>query len=223
MRKLVIACVAVALVGAACSTDTSETADETTSTIADGAASVTTTAAPSDTTASSEQTTTTVVAPPTSAASEPSIDRCVVGTWELDSQKFFEDVLATMPPDEMIGEFEHVGGAYLLTVGADGTFESRRADWAFAVTSDLGDFELTINSSQSGTYELDGDVLSTTTESGEALEVEIKVDGVPFEFPGGGSPIEPPEAEFAGAIVSCNGDSLTATAEGFSSTWSRIG
>ena len=43
------------------------------------------------------------------------------------------------------------------------------------------------------------------------------VDGEPFTFPGGVTPFEPPQAEFTGATVSCDGDTLAATAEGFTS------
>lgn len=224
MKRLVIACTLIALVASACSSDSTESDESTTTTVSgDAAGSATTVASASTSTSAAPATTTTVAAASTTGAAAAGLESCVIGTWEMDSDKFFEDVVALAPSDGIEGEFVHVGGAYLLIIGGDGSFEAKRDNWAFAVTSDFGDLEVVINASQSGTYELDGDMLSTRVEPGEPPEMAIKIDGEPFEFPGGGLPIAPPEAEFSGATVTCDGDILTATAQGFASVWSRSG
>ena len=84
---------------------------------------------------------------------------------------------------------------------------------------------LRLNDVQTGTYSFDGAVLTTRLEAGEPAEIEILVDGVPFELPGGRAPFEPPAAEFEGAVVSCDGDVMTSSSaiDPFTSTWMRVG
>ncbi len=211
MKKIALV-LALALIMAACSSGTSS--DTTIAAV--GGGSATTTAASGGTTA-----TTATPATTTSAAQQTSsLESCVVGTWVLDPVAFFEEVLALQPTDGLDGEFVFVSGEYILVIGSDGSFESRRDDWSFAVMSDAGDLQVTVNDSDSGTWSLDGDVLSTAVTPGDPPEIEILIDGQPFEFPGG-VPFEPPEAEFTGATVACDGDMLSATAEGYTSVWMR--
>lgn len=219
MKHLAPLFLALAMLLAACSTAaTDETTTTTTS--ASGTPSTTTTSTGGDGT-----TTTTVAKTTTTAASEASdgVSSCVIGVWELDAETFFEQLLAAMPADEQLGEFAVVDGRYVLTVNADGTFSNDREDWTLGVESEFGAMEIRINSSQSGTYVVDGDQLSTTVAAGDPPEIEISVDGQPMNLPGGVSPISPPEAEFSGATIACQGDSLTATVDEFSSTWKRVG
>lgn len=219
MKHLAPLFLALAMLLAACSTAaTDETTTTTTS--ASGTPSTTTTSTGGDGT-----TTTTVAKTTTTAASEASdgVSSCVIGVWELDAETFFEQLLAAMPADEQLGEFAVVDGRYVLTVNADGTFSNDREDWTLGVESEFGAMEIRINSSQSGTYTVDGDQLSTTVAAGDPPEIEISVDGQPMNLPGGVSPISPPEAEFSGATIACQGDSLTATVDEFSSTWKRVG
>jgi hypothetical protein len=216
MKRLVIACTLLAVTAAACSSDSTDADTSTTTTVTaatQGADETTTTAATSTSEAST-----------TAASSEPasgSLETCVVGRWVLDPVAFFESVLAETPQEGLDGEFAFIDGEYVLIIDADGTFQSLREDWSFAVTSDFGNLEATVNDADVGTWSLDGDVLSTTIEPGEPAEIAILVDGQPFVFPGGVAPIEPPEAKFTGATVACDGDTLSATAEGFTSEWAR--
>ncbi len=216
VRRIVILMLVAALGVAACGSDGG----------AEDSAPDTTTTEPS-----SQETTTTVAAATTttSAAStttEPGavgdLASCVVGSWELDSEAFFDDLLATLPPDEQVGEFSVVGGAYRIMAGADGTWVNERDGWTFLVTSEFGDLQLTIDDRQMGTWSIDGDILSTTLEPGEAPEVSVLVDGAPVDFPAGTLPIEAPDAEFSGAAITCAGDTMTASFGGFTSMWSRV-
>ena len=223
MKRLVIVCTLLAMLGAACSSNSTDADTQTATTTAApsdasdaGAGETTTTAAAASTT---EATTTTAAPEPASG----SLETCVVGRWVLDPVAFFEDVLAEQPQQGIDGEFAFVDGEYVLIIDADGTFQSLRDNWSFAVTSDFGNLEVTVNDSDIGTWSLQGDMLTTTVEPGEPAEIAITVDDQPFVFPGGVSPIEPPEAEFTGATVACDGDTLSATAEGFTSEWARSG
>jgi hypothetical protein len=146
-----------------------------------------------------------------------------VGVWELDSDAFLAAVTEAAADEAGdVGEFTFGGGSYRLTVGADGTFVDERTDWTLLVVSDFGDLAVTINDRNEGTYTLEGDVLSTTIDMGEAPEVTFLVDGLPVEFPAGTSPVQPPAAEFTGASVTCDGDAMSAFFDGFTSEWLRI-
>jgi hypothetical protein len=222
MRRSVAVCIAIALTAVSCSSGAAQpdASSDVTELPADNA--VTTTAAAVATTdAAAATTTTTEPAPAAQQEPSSSVAECVVGTWELESQRFFDDLLASMPPEEIEGEFTYVSGAYRLIVGSDGSFVNERDMWTFAVTSDLGDVEFTITDRQGGTYTLDANELSTVVEPSDPPEVTIKVDGEVLVVPGGGSPIAPPEAEFTGAVVTCEGDMMVASTEELSSYWTR--
>ena len=216
MRRIAVA-IAVLLAATACSASGDDT---TTTTVPAGAASGTTTttvAVTTTTVAGPETTTTTTVAAGSDLAS------CVVGTWELDSDAFLAAVTEAAADEAGdVGEFTFGGGSYRLTVGGDGTFIDERVDWTLLVVSDFGDLSVTINDRNEGTYTLEGDVLSTTIDMGEAPEVTFLVDGVPVEFPAGTSPVQPPAAEFTGATVTCAGDAMSAFFDGFTSEWLRV-
>ena len=219
MKHLAPLVLAVAVLLAACSTAATDETTTTTSSPSGTTATTTTSAAGGATTTTSGESTTTTAASPANG----DVSACVIGMWELDAESFFEQLLAAMPPDEQLGEFSVVDGRYVLTVNADGTFSNDREDWTLGVQSEFGAMEIRINSSQSGTFTLEGDQLSTTVAAGDPPDVEISVDGQPMNLPGGVSPIAPPEADFSGATVACQGDTLTATVDEFTSTWKRVG
>lgn len=226
MKRLFILLSALALVVAACSSD--DSGDTTTTSAGGGADESTTTADASSTTSTS----TTAAAAETTTTTEggggstAGLAECVVGTWLLDSEAFFE-AIEEAAAQEGVDGFEAVSGEYLLTVSGDGTFMVEQIDWGFEMTSEFGDLELVVNSTSTGTWTIDGDVLSTMVDAGGERDIAMLVDGEPFEFPGGNSPIEPPEAEFTGAVVSCDGDMLSATNPqdeiAFTSEWDRVG
>jgi len=140
----------------------------------------------------------------------------------LDTAEFFQTMLDELG-DEGFEDIVVTGGTYALTIGADGTFIDERKDWSFTASTEFGDVELVINDRNEGTFTLDGDVLSTTVDMGEPPDVTILIDGVPFETPGGVSPITPPDASFTGATVTCTADTLTSTYQGTSVGWTRAG
>lgn len=213
MRRTMIVMVSIALAVAACSSDPVDT----TTTAASGAAAESTTTISGDGATTTEATAETTTTQAVDRAGD--IEQCVVGEWELDSEGFFNVVMAEV--EEAEGEFEYVGGQYLLFISDDGSFTNERRDWTFGFISDMGDFEVRINHVQTGTWMIDGDLLTTVSGVSEPPVIEFFIDGEPFLFPGGVSPVAPPEAEFEGATVACDGDTLSATVEGLTSTWSR--
>ena len=217
MKHLAVLALVGALVATACSA--SETDETTTTAPASGAVSSTTTT----TTMPPTPTTTTTATTTTTVAADTATDgtQCVVGEWELDADRFFTEGIAADPSAGIDGEIAFAGGAYLLIVSADGTFQAIRDDWSFAVTGEQGELQVIVNDADEGTWSLDGDLLSTVVIGGDPPEITFLVDGEPFTFPGGLTPFEPPEAEFTGATVVCEGDVLAATAEGFTSYWTR--
>lgn len=222
MKKIGIAAV-VMLVAAACS---SSSTDATTTTVGGGDGGATSTSAAPGTTGApgtTAATTTTTEAPP----DEPSADGlagCVLGTWELDSEHFFDQIADGLNQEDEDVEFEFLGGAYQIAAMPDGTFTASRIDWSFGGMTEFGDIEITMNHNQVGTYTIDGDTMSTVIPAGgDPADLEIKVDGVPFDFPGGINPIEPPDASFESAVPDCDDEALIVTADGYSSIWNRIG
>lgn len=216
MRRFTILFAALAVVAAACSS--SPASSDTTTTSGGGGQEPTTTAqdsgAPATTTTTSMAETTT-----TSGAGAGALESCVVGRWVLDPAAFFDQIMAS--EEEIDGEFAFLGGEYVLNIEEDGTFTSTRDNWMFAVTSDFGDLQVTVNESDVGTWTFNGNVLTTTLQPGDPAEIEILVDGQPLVLPGGVAPFEPPEVEFTGAAVSCDNDTLTATFDGNDSVWTR--
>lgn len=213
MKKLAVV-VVLAIVAVSCSSSGSDDGSSTTTTVAVSGAS---TAPPSD---SGSTTTTAVPTPP--PAGEGGLDECIVGSWDLESQPFFDQIAASLAGSDAPGDFEHVGGVYRITASPDGTFLDERIDWTFAVRTDDGDMELTINHTQTGTYTVEDGMMTTSIPSGgDAPEVAISIDGVPFNIPGGTIRFDPPAVSLDSAVATCDGDTLTISYEGFTSTWSR--
>lgn len=204
MRKMSLMIV-VAIVAVACS-PASESGSEETSAVE----VVSTTVAPAPTTTATPSTTTTR-APLTGAA-------CVTGSWELDSESFFAEVTSG---EESPGEFRYVGGAYLVSLGDDGSASEQRDDWTFLVRTDFGDLVIMVNATAQGAYTVDDDVLSLDLEQSSDDDVEVFIDGLPIEMPDGGAPVAIPDASFDNAPFTCSQDTLVTTIDGVTSTWRR--
>lgn len=213
MRRATIA-LAIVLVAAACSSD-GGAADETTTTVVSGGAT-SSTEAPS----ASTSTTSTTGAPQGSGGGA----ECLVGTWNLDAEAFFEAITASMSAAELQGaSFAHVGGVYQAVIEADGTFIDRRVDWNFAVTSPAGELEVIINHERTGSWRIDDGIIDVSLPGDVPAEQQVFIDGEEFEFPGGVLPFSPPAVDWIPAAYDCDGDTLNITAEGVTSMWTRTG
>jgi hypothetical protein len=218
MKRFALILVAVfAVVVAACSGG----GDNTTTTVLDDGGATTTVDVGSDgttTTVTIAGATTTLAA----AGNGDNDDSCLEGTWTLEGQPFFDAIMAEMSAEEAQGaSFEYVDGDYQAVIGGDGSFIDRRVDWHFAVTSPAGAIEMIMNHERTGQWVADAGIISVTLPSGDAPDTQILIDGEPFEFPGGAMPFSVPAMDWVPAAYSCDGDTLTITAEGITSTWNR--
>lgn len=205
---------AVCLVVAACNGDSSET----TTTLA---AEETSTTAAAETSTTGE--TTTSAAETTTTAAATGGDDCLVGSWVLDDQAFFDQVFAEMD-EETTGfrEVTSVSGDFTTTFDSNGSLEAVRDDWGFSVATEEGTFNIVINGTQTGNWETDRSTLLLTLDEGDAFDVRasVVVDGEEIVLPS--APMEvPSEALASFSEFSCSGDELSVTSEGITSEFDR--
>ncbi|REK20623.1 MAG: hypothetical protein DWQ40_05150 [Actinobacteria bacterium] len=214
MRSRFLLFFAFVLVLSACggsAEDTTTTVDQTTTT----AEETTTTAA--ETTTSTEATTTT-------AGGSAGGDDCVVGTWVLDDAAFFEQLFAASPEDESLGisEITPADGTFETTLGADGSMVATRDDWGFSAVTDEGTFNIRVNGEQTGTWEIEGNMLVVTIDEGPGFDIEatVVVDGEEFPLPS--APVSiPTEALSSSSAYNCDGDTLSITSDDITSEFNR--
>jgi hypothetical protein len=200
------------LVVAACG---GEGGDTTTS-----AASDVSTTAPEDTSTTVGDTSTSAETSTTAGGSAGG-DDCLVGTWVLDDEAFFEQVFADMD-EEGFGDVTAVGGSFTTVLDADGSVEAIRADWGFSVDTEEGMFNIVINGTQTGTWETDGSTLLLTLDEGSGFDVEatVVVDGEEIVLPA--APMDvPAEALASSSEFTCSADALAVTSDGITSEFER--
>jgi hypothetical protein len=196
----------------------------------DGGDSTTTAASGESTTTSPEESSTTT-ARDTSTSAETSTtaggsaggDDCLVGTWVLDDEAFFEQVFADMDEETTgFGEVTAVGGSFTTAFEAGGSVEAVRADWGFSVDTDEGLFNIVINGTQTGIWETEGSNLLLTLDEGSDFDVKatIEVDGEEVLLPTGSMDV-PTEALSSSSEFTCSGDTLAVTSDGVTSEFER--
>ncbi len=205
---------AVCLVVAACGGDSSET----TTTLA---AEETTTSSAGETTTTVE--TTTTAADTTTTAAATGGDDCLVGSWVLDDQAFFDQVFDEIDDESTsLGEVTSVSGEFITTFNSNGSIEAVRDDWGFSVATEEGTFNIVINGTQTGSWETDGTTLLLTLDEGDTFDVRasVVVEGEEITLPS--APMEvPSEALASSSEFSCSGDELSVTSEGITSEFDR--
>ncbi len=213
----------IALILAACGTS----GDSTTTTEASAAGVVTETTVARVTTTTAAPTTT---QPPTTTTTEAVVagSDCLVGTWELDSAAFIEQIFSVAAEEETgfeeLGEVEisHGGGAFIVTMSDDGTYVGVRDNWQIRVSADEGTFVNTLDGEEVGTWSVDGDQLTVTSES-STLEVSFaaEIDGELQELPFGGSQTVATRELGGTGPFTCTDDTLEVTLGGGTSTFAR--
>jgi hypothetical protein len=212
---------AIAVTIAACGGD-----DAATTTTGVGNAAGVTQAAEAETTTTTEApTTTTTTEAPTTTQAAVGAD-CLVGTWELDSEAFIEQIFAAADETgfEDLGEVtvSHGGGSFVVTMNADGSYVGDRDNWQIRLSAAEGTFVTTLNGEEAGTWSTEGDELTVTSES-SSLQVSFaaEVDGVLQELPFGG-PETVASRELGGTgPFTCDDDTLQVMFEGGTSTFAR--
>lgn len=150
---------------------------------------------------------------------------CLVGRWLLDSDAFFDAIFAAAAPDmQTQATFEYGGGTYSLEIQSDLSYESQRTDWEMIFITAEGTVFNTINGSETGTLAVNGDNLTWNADTSVVtIELEVELEGVRREIPFGGEQTVDTEATSGTGSYSCDGDLLTATNEGVTTTWNREG
>lgn len=214
--------------------DTAEATTSTTSTtlalVGGGASSGTDTTAPPATTAAPETTTTELV---TTTTEPPNPGDCLVGVWRLRSQEFLDAIIATIPADiagSGLQSWTHESGEYLMTLGADGSYLGERKAWTHRISTAEGALITTIDSTDPGTYSVDGNNISIN-DPGSPATVTLQFDdgSGPQSLPFGGTQTVGADAVSGTGTFTCEGDVLSATIldlpdappEGFTATWDR--
>lgn len=205
-----------ALTLAACGSD-----DAATTTAAGETPATTQTTAPVTTT--SEAATTTTEAPTTTLAAATS--DCLVGSWELDSESFIQQVFAgTDTGFEELGEVtvSHGGGSFVVEMSEDGTYVGTRDEWKIRIESDEGAFVNMLDGTETGTWSVAGDTLTISSDVSDiTVSFAAEVDGVLQELPFGGTQTTQTRAFTGSGGFSCSDDSFEATFDGFTSVFSR--
>jgi hypothetical protein len=181
------------------------------------------------TTTAPEETSTTVGETSTSAETSTTAggsaggDDCLVGTWVLNDEAFFEQVFADMDEETTgFGDVTAVGGTFTTVFEGNGSVEAIRADWGFSVDTDQGMLNIVINGTQTGTWETDGSTLLLTLDEGSGFDVEatVVVDGEETVLPA--APMDvPAEALSSSSEFTCSGDTLAVTSDGITSDLER--
>lgn len=174
---------------------------------------------PSDTTTTATPSTTTI--PPTTSTAVAEGADCIPGSWVLESQPFIESIMAAageaFPPG---GSFAYEGGTYGMTINADGTYVSTRAEWSLRATTPEASVLIVFNGVQTGEATWD-DLIVSADEQTNTTQVQLyaSVNGQEFAIPGG-STIDT-ETFDAEATYECVGDQLRMTSDGVTSVWNR--
>lgn len=166
--------------------------------------------------------------PPPTTEPDGGVDSCLVGTWELQSQRFFDELIA-QSPEQFPGSVTHVGGRQVIEFSADGTATGGREQWSFRIDGPEGTVYVTLDAMEEGTYATDGDrmdVAQTTVGDVEvSMEIEQGGSRVPLPAPMGGTfPGE--EAAAASGTYTCDETTFTLTStEGaitLTNVWDRV-
>ena len=201
IRSLIVSLVVLVAV-AGCGSSS----DETTTTTAQGATTAPTTAGDETTTTAADATTTTE----TVAAGGPS---CLSGTWVIDSPAFLESLSEVFADEAQGGEITEVNGTYTIEMADDGTLIGQRDEWGFTVLTAEGSVDLSMDGTETGTWEATEDTITVEIESSDmSVSVTVEADGQVFTL--SDSPINIPDVITSATPYSCAGDMLTVTSDG---------
>lgn len=221
-RRLATAAASVLIV-AACG----GSSDSTTTTEPAAAAGATETTVAQTTTTTAPPTTTVPPTTTTTGAVLAASD-CLVGSWELDSAAFIEQIFSVAAQEETgfeeLGEVEvsHGGGTFIVAMNADGTYVGDRDNWQIRISADEGTFINTLDGQETGTWSAQGDQLTVTSES-STIEISFaaEIDGELQELPFG-APQTVASQELGGTgPFTCSDDTLEVTFGGGASTFAR--
>jgi hypothetical protein len=157
-----------------------------------------------------DATTVPTTVPTTGAPSttEPTDESCLVGTWVLRSQDFFDQITSLVEE----GVFTHVGGEFRQVIREDGTSVSERLAWAFQVDVGTDSVVVTVDARNEANLVIDGDRLDyDETSSTRDVRLEAVVDGERVPVPVPDYDTSAADLAAAGGTFECEGDVLSVT------------
>ena len=153
----------------------------------------------------------------------------MVGTWEQRSQEFIEAIAETFvsEDDPLLADatIMFVEGSYQIEMGADGSMVSVRDNWTMEFSSPEGGLRTTLDGEETGTYAVDGDVLSISLED-STVEVSqaFVLDGTVTPAPAGFTQSVTVEGLDGSGTFTCDDEVLAVQVEGgVPATFDRIG
>ena len=226
MVRRTAAIAAMLMLAAACSSADEGSGDETTTTTAaelgsDAAAETTTT------TAATTSTTTTTMTAAESGPSAAGAD-CVVGTWEQRGEEFVEAISETfVTVDDPLLEgatLEFVEGSYTVDMGSDGSMTTVRDNWTMQITTTEGGLRIVLNGEETGSYSVDGDVLTIDLEDStvEVSQFLVLGDAV-TPVPGGSTTSVEVEGLSGSGTFTCDDVLAVEVEDGVPATFDRVG
>jgi hypothetical protein len=145
---------------------------------------------------------------------------CLLGTWLLRSQEFFDQVGA-----QAGGQTQFRSGESRLVIREDGTYTTFRDAWSFEVVTEDASIVGVIDAENGGTWQAT-DVEMTIEEAGgdeETVQLFIEVGGQLQSIPGVGTQYSFASDSFSGQYpYTCDASVLATTASGVTSTFDRV-
>lgn len=139
-------------------------------------------------------------------------EACLYGNWYLDNESYKAML------EEAGGNVLSVTGWAIIWYGDDGTTLATFDEWTTVATEDNAETTMVRNGEDLATYEVTGDTITTTeTEGNSVLEMTMKMDGQDAATVV--APHEPSVTTVA--TFTCEGETLTVTAEGATSVLHR--
>lgn len=205
----------LSIIGTACSPDSASSTTES-------AGATTTTADSSTTTSAANTPTTTEPRATTTVAAATGGAECLVGMWSMNSDSFFTQMMEMLEGELQGASFVHTGGSYTVEFGADGTMKAVRDMWSFEVETPEGTLIQTIDSQESGTYQVDGNTMSAElNQDSFEIKSQVEVDGQLLDLPTQSVDLPDNTVDPAGEF-SCDSNTMSvSTPEGMSIVFDR--
>ncbi len=147
------------------------------------------------------------------------VDQCLIGTWVLRSQEFFDQVGA-----QAGGETKYRSGENWLVIREDGTYTTYRDAWSFEVVTEEASIVGIIDAENSGTWQAT-DVEMTIDEAGgdeATVQLFLEVGGQLQTLPIGGSQFSFASESFSGQYpYTCDASVMSTTSSGVISIFDR--
>jgi hypothetical protein len=148
------------------------------------------------------------------------VDQCLIGTWVLRSQEFFDQVSA-----QAGGETKYRSGQNRLVIRDDGTYTTIRDAWSFEAISPQGSVIGVIDAENSGTWQATDVEMLIEELGGEEATVQLffEIGGELQSIPGVPTQYSFASESFSGQIpYTCKDDLMTATADEVTSIFDRV-